>query len=434
MTVFELSCLIVALMASGVMIATYLYFRKPLITALDGFFFFFTLQYGPHTLFLTPLHRSANDISRDSAPLFLIGMTIAYLVVSLGLAFGHLFDFQRLARRPFPNIFGRGIPLIVLTALYMVPFAAVQGPSLETTREYISAFLGQSQYSYVEIRRVIFAETPYESLASLTRQTTTAILFAYLVLYTIREPALRLLSIPATGVLFVMCGMQMNKFPFVYFLALAFVVSFTYWQLNQRTPMSQAKKLVAFVGFAAFAFTLIGTLYSYQYSENALSITDIVSVMLYRVGLVSSDTLRLWFDYFPNVEPFTEFNNIGPIAYALGQPPINPTIAIPEHYEPGVLTTFQSGFIGSGYASYGFVGVGVSSLIVGVFVAMIARLQWAFRGDRSAHPLLCVLTLNMFFFTTRELHTAALSGGTVSVLLIFFAIHFLAASGTRRRA
>ena len=432
LSVYELSCLVVALMASAVMIGTYVYFRKPLITALDGFFFFFMLQYGPHTLFLTPLHRSANEISRDTAPLFLIGMTIAYLLVSLGLAFGHLVNFAGLATRPFPDFFGRGIPLIILTVLYIVPFAAVQGPGLETTREYISAFLGYSQYTYVELRREVFAETPYEQLASLTRQTSTAILFAYLVVFTIREPAVRLLSLPAAGVLFVMCGMQMNKFPFVYFLALTFVVGFTYWQLNQRRPMSQAKKVLAFAGFATFAFTLIGTLYSFQYAENALSITDIASVIIYRVAFVSSDTLRLWFDFFPNVEPHTAFDNIGPIATAFGHAPVNPTIAIPEYYEPDVLTTFQSGFIGSGYASYGFVGVGVSALIVGLIVAMMAKLQWAFRADRTAHPFLCVLTLNMFFFTTRELHTAALSGGTVSLLILFFAIHFLAASGRRR--
>lgn len=432
MTVYELSCLIVALMASGVLIATYIYFRKPMITALDGFFFFFMLQYGPHTLFLTPLHRSAIEISRDSAPLFLNGMTVAYLVVSLGLAFGHLFDFSRLAMRPFPNVFGGGVPLILAVGAYVIPFAAVQGPGLETTREYVSAFLGFSQYSYVELRREIFAETPYEQLASLTRQTSTAILFAYLVSYTIREPALRLLSVPTAGVLFVLCGMQMNKFPFVYFMALAFVVGFTYWQLNQKRPMSQAKKLLAFTGFAVFALTLIGTLYSIQYSENSLSISDIANVIVYRISLVSSDTLRLWFDFFPNVEPHTEFDNIGPIASLLGHAPVNPTIAVPEYYEPKVLTTFQSGFIGSGWASYGYVGVGISSLIVGLFVALIARLQWAFRADRTAHPFLCVLTLNMFFFTTRELHTAALSGGTVSLLILFFMTHFVAASGRRR--
>ncbi len=433
MTVYELSCLIVALMASGVMITSYLYFRRPFITALDGFFFFFTLQYGPHTLFLTPMHRLANEeITRDSAPLFLIGMTVAYLCVSLGFAFGHFADFSKVAIKPFPNIFGRGMPLVVLTAIYIAPFAVVQGPGLETTREYISAFMGQSQYSYVEIRRVIFAETPYEQLASLTRQTSTAILFAYLIAYSIREPAIRLLSIPALGILFVMCGMQMNKFPFVYFLALAFVVGFTYWQLNQRKPMSQAKKVLAFGGFAVFAFTLIGTLYSFQYKENQLSITDIADVIIYRIGLVSSDTLRLWFDFFPNMEPFTGFNNIGPIANAFGQQPVNPTIAIPEEYVPHALTTFQSGFIGSGYASFGFSGIAVSAVIVGVFVAVIAKLQWAFRTDRAAHPFLCVLTLNMFFFTTRELHTAMLSGGTVSVLLLFLGIHFLGASGRRR--
>ncbi len=320
----------------------------------------------------------------------------------------------------------------MITACYVLPFALIQGPGLETTREYISAFLGQSQYSYVEIRRVIFAETPYEQLASLTRQTSTAILFAYLVSYIIREPAMRMLMVPSIGILFVLCGMQMNKFPFVYFFALAFIIGFTYWQQQMSGPLSQVKRVVAFGAFGTFALTLIGTLYSFQYEENAMSITDIVEVIFYRIGLVSSDTLRLWFDYFPDVENYTQFRNIGPIATAMGEAPVNPTIAIPEHYVPNVITTFQSGFIGSGYASFGFEGIGVSSLIVGIFVALIGKLHQAFRYDDAAHPFLCVLTLNMFFFTTRELHTAALSGGTVSVLLLFIGIQFLGAAGRRR--
>jgi hypothetical protein len=435
MGIIEFSCLIIAMMACGVMVATYLYQRRPMITALDGFFFFFMLQYGPHTLFLLPSHRLANEISRDSAPLFLIGMTVAYLLVSLGLVFGRLANFSRLAGRRFPDLFQSKVLLIVVTALYVLPFVLVQGPKLETTREYISAFLGQSQYSYVELRRVLFAESPYERLTNLTRQSTTAILFAYLVAYAIRESSLRLLLIPSMAVLFVFCGMQMNKFPFVYYFALAFIVGFTYWQQRQVGRLSQVKRALVFGLFGAMAFGLIGTLYSFQYNRDSgyLSVIDIIEVSFYRIGLVSSDTLRLWFDFFPDIEPFVEFDNIGLIARARGHEHLDPTVLIPEHYVPDVITTFQSGFIGSGFASFGFIGVGASSLIVGVLVAAISNLQWVFRYDPAAHPWMCVLTLNMFFFTTRELHTAAISGGTVSVLFLFLIIHMVASSLSSRR-
>ncbi len=94
------------------MIGTYMYLRRPVITALDGFMFFFMLQYGPHTLILTDSHRLANEISPATAYRFLIGMTIAYLLCSVGMLLGNLMDFTKFARRPFPNVFGRGVPLM----------------------------------------------------------------------------------------------------------------------------------------------------------------------------------------------------------------------------------------------------------------------------------------------------------------------------------
>jgi hypothetical protein len=126
----------------------------------------------------------------------------------------------------------------------------------------------------------------------------------------------------------------------------------------------------------------------------------------------------LWFDYFPHQEGFLGLRGMGSLATVLGLPEVNATELIPEAYVRHINTTMQTGFIGSGFAMGGLIGVVAYAGFVGLFVALLSRLQWADRKRLDLAPFWCVLLLNMFFFTTRELHTAMLSGGTISVVIL----------------
>ncbi|MBL8812333.1 MAG: hypothetical protein JNM43_19370 [Planctomycetaceae bacterium] len=411
--------LILALASCLILCAVHFAFRPKQISLVDSFLFFFLLQYGPHSLFVTPLSEFAGRTSSDSERYYLLGMTLTYLCLAAVItAYGFLLRDSDPAVQVI-RVGDRGILMpVLLAAGYVLFFAALQGKSLEITREYVRGFSGSSVFEYTELRRELFDDTLYVRIASLTRQTTTALLFSWLMSRVRPFRFESLIVLGAAGVLFVICAMQMNKFPFAYFLTLA-AISLVRDVVPGDRPTS-GRLLRWLLPCAAIACVgLLFVLYRIQYRGSGLSEDRLNKVVVYRVLFCSADTLRLWFDYFPVSHPFLGAQGIPVLANMMDIEPVNATRLIPENYVPGVDTTFQVGFIGSGFATMGYWGIAAYSTFVAVFV--LTANHFMNRDQYAAWaPFWNVLLLNMLFFTTRELHTALLSGGTVSVFLLMW--------------
>lgn len=411
--------LILALASCLILCGVYLAFRSKQISLVDSFLFFFLLQYGPHSLFVTPLSEFAGRTSSDSERYYLLGMTLTYLCLAVALAV-----YGILLRESGPDVRiirvgDRSFLLpVLITAGYVIAFAALQGRSLEITREYVRGFSGSSVFEYTELRRELFDDTLYVRIASLTRQTTTALLFSWLMACVRPFRLASIVPLGAAGVLFVICAMQMNKFPFAYFLTLA-AITLARDVVPGDHPSSGRMLKWLLPGAAVACIGLLFILYRIQYRGAGLSEDRLNRVVFYRVLFCSADTLRLWFDYFPVSHPFLGVQGIPTLAHLMNVEPVNATRLIPENYVPGVDTTFQVGFIGSGFASLGYWGIAAYSTFVASFVLTANHFM---KRDQYAAwaPFWNVLLLNMLFFTTRELHTALLSGGTVSVFLLMW--------------
>lgn len=403
-----------------ILIAAYVFTRKRGGWALDSFLLLFSIQYGPHTLWITGFHRVADLVSPGDTERFLVGMSIAYLCVAIGLVAASGVSFEWAAQRSFPVQGNSDVILVIISLLYVLPFIAAQGLTLPVTSEYLRAFSGSSFFDYDELRREMFAGSTYERLASITRQTTTAILFSYIIRRCLQHPMSLLVLLPCAATVFLLCSLQMNKFPFVYYFML---IILTYLSVAGIRSLKDGlfKLFLLFLG-AVGAVAILIVLYRFQYNR---ATNEVMEVLIYRIFYCSSDTLRLWYDYFPAKEEFLNLRGVPLTARLSGQTYVNPTVVVPESLLTGRITSFQVGFMGSGYACYGFVGVAVYSIVAGVIASVMASIQHAFHHDPGAKSFLAVLTLNVFFLTTRELHTAMLSGGTVSVILLFFAFRFL---------
>lgn len=407
---------VIALAAAVLLVVTYLKVRVPQLTVLDSFMFCFLVQYGPQALFPNPFNVFAPEVGERVEAQFLIGMTLAYAALACGFLVAAAMSRppDSVTAEPGPRPTNAVLPLVV-AAVYVAFFALVQGDGLHITREYLAGFFGRSSFTYTEIRREVFGESLYVRLASVPRFTITALLFAWLLLL-VRplRPASPVLALAAVAV-FVVCGMQMNKFPFVYFLVLAGLVL----AVGGGFRLDRRQARVALAGALVVALPVMYGLYQVQYRDAAtLDGQRLFELLIYRVFFCASDTLRLWFDYFPQQEGFLGLRGMGSLATLLGVPEVNATEIIPESYVRHINTTMQTGFIGSGFAMGGLLGVVAYAGFVGLFVGLLSRLQWADRKRLDLAPFWCVLLLNMFFFTTRELHTAMLSGGTVSVLVL----------------
>lgn len=409
--------LFLAVCSCLILCGVHLTFRSKQISLVDSFLFFFLLQYGPHSLFVTPFSEFAGRTSSDSERYYLLGMSLTYLCLAVMLlAYGLLLRPSEPEVR-IVRIGDRSMLLpVLLTVGYVAFFVALQGRSLEITREYLRGFAGSSVFEYTELRRELYDDTLYVRIASLTRQTTTALLFSWLISLVRPLRTASILPLGMAGVLFVICAMQMNKFPFAYFLTLAAITVVREVVPGDRAASGRLLRwLLPAVAVACVG--LLFVLYRIQYRGAGLSEDRLNRVVVYRVLFCSADTLRLWFDYFPESHPFLGPQGIPTVARLMGLEPVNATRLIPENYVPGVDTTFQVGFIGSGFATLGYLGIGIYATFVAAFVLaanhLMQREQYAAWG-----PFWNVLLLNMLFFTTRELHTALLSGGTVSVFLL----------------
>jgi hypothetical protein len=405
-----------ALVASICLLVVYLKTRVPRLTVLDSFMFCFFLQYGPHTLFITGFNVFAPEMGEAADSQFLLGMTLAYLSLACALmlaaSVGRTAANSAVTSTDGPH---RVVPPLMLAGVYVVFFALIQGDGAHITREYVAGFLGTSSFSYTEIRREIFDESLYVRIASVTRHTTTALLFAWL-LFLLKPLRVQSLAVGGAALaVFVVCGMQMNKFPFVYFLTLAAVCVLS----GRGASLNRGRGLLMLVLLVGAAVPLLYGLYLVQYRDAAtLGGGRLLELLVYRIFFCASDTLRLWFDFFPSQENFLGLGGLGSLSEMLALPSLNPTEIVPQAYVPYVDTTMQTGFIGSGYAVGGLAGVVIYAAAVGGLVGWLCRLQLADRGRKDLAPFWSVLFVNMFFLTTRELHTALLSGGTLSVLLL----------------
>ena len=405
---------------------------------MDMFFFMFSLQFGPHSIFLHPFLED-RALASSVYPSYAIGLTLAFLGLTLGLLFvGALAGTRAIRLYPFhgTDLTKKGaLTILGLAAGYIALFVAYQGFDLSRTLSYLNFFRGQSIYTYTELRREIYEGDAGLSLSAVTRQTSSALIYSALIYSGLKFKMWRPIFFAVAGVLFVVCCLQMNKFPFLYYTLITALVIFT--NRCYRTGVFISKAIVIKV-FAVSA-TLVGLLallYWIQYRneiESGIVTSDrILFRLVSRPFAGNHGSLYYWFDVFPKRQDFIGFANIPALARIFGLDPYSPTVAVPGFYL-NAKTTFQAGYIGGAYASFGFPGIFVYSLFVGGWVCFLSAYEKRLDVMWQRVSYFAVVGLNMYFLSSRELHTAMQSGGFVLAPLMIFATRNIAyAVGAKR--
>jgi hypothetical protein len=401
------------------------------LTPLDFAFIFLFIQYGPHTVALTDSLRFQTELSSNQIQsyLFLQVSAISGLIVGL-LVSPNSRSLSRLKIQSYANF--ESSPqferlLVYFSVAYVVCFWLLQGIGLPILRENISYFIGSSQFSYTELRREVFAGTAYEEAANSLRHGVTALLFALNISFFLSTRRWKYLFVAI--VVFFVCASQLNKFPYIYFLILLSLVAFAKRRSGYLSQRISFRLLFILLLSAGLFGGILYLLYSIQYRsaiESGLVIEeDIVSVLFYRIFLASSDGLRLWLEYFPDISPHIGLSNISIAAEFMGDNFRQPTIEVPQFFIGDRLTTMQAGFLGSTYASFGFFGVFLGSIFVVAILKMSSIYALSFKDPKARSAILSLLCLNTVFLGTRELHTALSSGGVLLAPICSFLFFFL---------
>jgi oligosaccharide repeat unit polymerase len=322
--------------------------------------------------------------------------------------------------------------LLLVAAAYASIFIILDGPNIPQLREHLLFLFQESAYTYTEVRRILFADSLVSIVQGYTRQSATALLIAFLAITSLRVRWFwRLWFVAAILVVFATAALQLNKFPLFYFLVCAAVGCYVF----KKGFSIDVKGRVALLAGVPILFLLLFGMYVVQYSEQIKSgivhTDNLVSMVFYRPFMAESDALRLWFEEFPDRTPFLGIRNIDLLADLFGLGFVDVTRLIPVTYINKELTTFQTGFIGSGYASFGYPGIALYGLVVGaIAVAATALINRIREADVKA-AFCGVLCLNMYFMFSRELATALLSGGIGPVFAM--ALLYIAISGRTER-
>lgn len=390
---------------------------------MDFFVALFSLQFGPHSIVKHPFLENTDLVNRVYLD-YSIGLSFGYIGIAIGLLIVGIAGKTRAIRLyPFTgkDISPRGgVYLLGVSLLYILFFIAFQGFDLGRTVSYLNFFRGNSEFSYTELRREIFEDDAGLSLAAVTRQTSSALLFAALVYCGIKFNSWRYIYLGTAILLFVICSMQMNKFPYLYYALVTAVVIFSN---NSYTTGKFITKAIAIraIAIATILVSLLALLYFIQYGSELSSGIVTADRLLFR--LVSRpfagnhDSLYYWFDVFPDIYSHIGFANIPAVAKLLNITPFFPTLEVPALYF-NVNTTFQAGYIGGAYASFGYPGIFIYSLFVGGWVAFLTRYESQINYRWQRIVFLAVIGVNMYFLSSRELHTAMQSGGFILAPLI----------------
>lgn len=415
------------ILSMGVFVAVWQMTRPPnTVTPLDLFCVFMLMQYGPHIILFTS-HMPLSSYAGSSAfASFYVGLALAYVSISCAILVApYVFPIPPMSERmttvsAWPANRSRW-PFIAVTALavaYIIVFLIVDGPGLPRLSENIRYFVGKSYYSYTELRRIVFAETAYEKLAGRLRFSATAVLFALIIAVGIRSKIKWYFTAGIAFLLFAVCASHMSKFSALYYGLLGgWIVALCRTQAH--IVILRVKSLLITLTALLLAFIMLGLLYRMQYADamagGYFGLDDIARLLLYRPFFAVGDALHLWFETFP---PYLGLSSVGLFEPIFSIEFIDPTVLVPGNVLGSDMTTMQTGFIGSGYAAFGYIGIAVYSVLVGFVVWTITVVPFVFLSGVLRVVAIAVLSLNTYFLTTRQLHTALMSGGVLSGLML----------------
>lgn len=200
-------------------------------------------------------------------------------------------------------------------------------------------------------------------------------------------------------------------------------------EIRGKAPLS--KRAIVLVGLTAIVLLgiLVISLYLFQYrsqaEEGEFNLFDAMYVTVYRIFLVYEDVLLLYFFVYPDVLPHLDGSGIQLLMTFLGGEFREATVEVPVIALNARTTSFPAGFIASGYADFGLVGIAVSGGLVGMLVVGLSESVRRINEPIARGVYTAMVGLSMHHIPATPLHTALLSGGVVSApILIWLFAYF----------
>lgn len=400
-----------------------------------GIWVFLTLQYGPHTvLFPGMLEISINANNQYLNLLYSIMMGFVFVSFSFVFSVAPRSIMSGVLRGERKEYFFSEIAFLsyrrkmILLAGVLIILSAVLQKGFMITFEHLKFMVGSSFYSYTEVRRELFADSAWGKYTDIVRFSVVPIVFSYFFMLGLMSKFLmnKFIYFCFSVFLILMVSIQLNKFFFLYFTVIS-VLLYIYYKFFQQGFLYRSfilkmipVSILALSVFLGAVLLLYRFQYSYALDQGLIDFSDIMETLIFRVFFASSDSLRLWIDYFGFQGEFKGLGVVGKLCF-LAEECFNSNTFMPYYYMGRELTSMQAGFLGTGLGIAGWYGVPVIVMLVAGLIVLNGCVLMNVRSVYWVYICSSVMFVNSFFLTTREFHTSMMSGGSLltSLVIVF---------------
>lgn len=410
-----------------------------------GLLIFFSIQYGPHTA-LFPQFFEINKITelpQTAYDYYILTISLVYLIFALLVTLTP----KALLRcdDEFANHKTKAPRLVfklTLLAAILITISLSLPNSITIISEHLLYLLGKSNFSYAEIRRELFGEAAWSSFASAVRFAIIPLVGGglFLAACNIKSPSKKFGLVLLSASVPLLTSIQLNKLFYAYYLLL---YAYIYQCTKHGVPSFTANPMRLALSFWKIAiYCLIGSsillaLYYFQYSvslkEGSSTAQTLLKTLIYRIFFASADGLAAWINYFAYTSEPIGLAGIGKLCNLFSSHCIDAPLFTAIEIIGSDKTSIQTGFMGSGFSSFGIIGTIIYTFIA-YFIGLINNYVLLNYRKSPYFPVLSgVMFINAFFLTTAPTHTAMLSGGAVLTPLFAVALFSKLVRFSRRR-
>lgn len=256
-------------------------------------------------------------------------------------------------------------------------------------------------------------------IISRLRYSIFAFAFAVSAAYLFKSPKNQLVNFGILAVIFFLLSSSISKLPFAYFFLYAALI---FMVLRTRATLLTAKRMMPAVAVSGvFTVLFLATIYMVQYSTIFYGFDgflETINLALYRVFGATYDGVLQYFTVYPAVYDFAYFADSSVFAFIFDKEPRDIILEVPVYFlgesEFGKTTT-PTIFIGGAYASLGYIGVVIYSLLVATFAAWVDYVISILRQSYLRVAVYATMMLNIVFFSMIAAPTVLLTYGCLII-------------------
>lgn len=399
------------------------------MTLIDIFLVTILLVVAPYFIFNPSAESEWNALRFSPAPIFAAEAGIVLMFVTMGISLvsaRYVFPVgDTVASMETAGVYKLNLGKAALIGMALLLVVLLLLPDFVRYRIITLQFLGGDLGTdeYVVARRLAFSESlGFEVLNRIRFSILPVLLLSFLFEYIVRKRIF--FSAVFSFIFFIIYAISLSKLPFVYYFGyIAIMFAYIHGYMNN---FSMIKLMSAAVLAILLVILLLIPLYMLQYSEVSgfeAPFDKPLFLAIERIWGENYSIILRYFTLYPDYMPYAGFSGINVVAGLFNLPYRNIDIEVPGFFfGREVLTTNPGVFILSGYASFGYLGIFVYTVIAVWLVAFLDFLHTRIYTRAIASVYFATLAVNVTFLAQLALPTSLLTYGIGVVPFLLFLV------------